>query len=552
MDVESHVEEHLHGAVGEVQVADLDDRRLAVDPSAPGQLLLLLLELLDAAGDVPADVPGAVGHEGAPDQAGGEQDHDDRGLAADGVAEHAGEDGAEEPAEAEQIDADHRRAPRAEAVRQHRRRRGEDDGERRPGHGDADREHDPDQHHVGHEQGEGDEDPEAGDQPTHEHHRSRRAAAEEAVAVPTGEGDRHDGREVGRRGEEAPFERVEAELVLEEEVEEEREAEQGEAEAGHAEQEEVERLDRPQALEGDAEGDGQLVAVVELLAEDGLHLVAASAGLGEPRQREGHGHGQKTDDEEGPAPCFRPADQRGDPAGQEGSDDEPTELERERQAEDPSPGLDRVGVDQDRAVDGELVGLGEAGADPGQEQREGVLDQAGGGDQQRPEGDAHRGDPGPGQPVGQAADGHGAEQEEDPTGAGDRAHDGVAGAEGVLDVRAEHGERGVVEADEGAGQTDGEDRRPAPDPQRLAQRHRLALAHPGQEVVGQDDGWGRGAGGLASGLLLQDGRGQPSSVLSLLPAGHGPCSGQAGASMGSSSSTGRYSPASVVNWARKT
>ena len=519
VDVEGHVVEHLHRAVGEVQVAHLDHRHLALSPVAASELLLLLLELLDAAGDVAPDVAAAVGHQRPADQA-GRQDHgDDRGLAADGVAEDAGQHRTEEPAEAEQVDADHGGAPGPEPVGQDRRRRGEDDRERGPGHRDADGQHDPDQDHVGHQQGEGHEGPEAGDQTAHEHHRAGRTGPEEAVAVPARDRDRDDGGEVGGRREQAPFEGVEAELLLQEQVEEQREAEQGQAEAGHAQQEEVEGLDRPQALEGDAERDRELVPVVELLAQNGLHLVTAPAGLGETGQREGQGHGQHRDEEEGPPPRLRPADQLGDAAGQQGGDDEPAELEREGQAEDSTPGLDRVRVDEDRSVHRQLVGLGQPGPDPGHEQREGVLDHAGEGDQDRPEGDAHRGDPGPGQAVGEAADGHRPDQEQDTSGAGDRAHHRIAGAERLLDVRAEHRQGDVVEADERPGQPDGDDGRPAPDLQRFAQRHLLA-ADPGQEVVGQDDGWGRGAGRGATGLLLQDGGCQPPVLP--LPAGHAP------------------------------
>ncbi len=332
------------------------------------------------------------------------------------------------------------------------------------------------------------------------------------------------------------------------------EAEQGQAEAGHAEQEEVERLDGPQSLEGHAQGDGQLVPVVELLAQDGLHLAAAPTGLGQAGQREGEGHGEGGDDEEGPAPGLGSTDQGGDPAGQEGSEDEPAQLEGEGQAEDPAAGFDGIRVDQHGAVHRQLVGLGEAGPDSGEEQGEGVLDQAGHRDQHGPDRDAGRGDPRPWQAVGQAADGHGAEEEEDAAGAGDGAHDGVAGPQGVLDVRAEHGERGVVEAGDGPRQPDGDDRRPAPDVQGLAQRHGLALADPGQEVVGEHDGGRRGAGGLPLGLSLEDGCGQagPALVPAFVLTRHGRCSGQAGASIGSSPSTGRYSPASVVNWARNT
>ena len=79
----------------------------------------------------------------------------------------------------------------------------------------------------------------------------------------------------------------------------------------------MEGLDGAQALEGDAQGDGELVAVIELLAQHGLHLVAAPAGLGQAGQRDGERYGEGGDDEEGPAPGLGSADQRGDPAGQE-------------------------------------------------------------------------------------------------------------------------------------------------------------------------------------------------------------------------------------------
>ena len=52
----------------------------------------------------------------------GIDDEGERPPPAEGVGEHAGEHGAEEPAEQEDVDADHRGAPRTEAVRDDRRR----------------------------------------------------------------------------------------------------------------------------------------------------------------------------------------------------------------------------------------------------------------------------------------------------------------------------------------------------------------------------------------------------------------------------------------------
>ena len=74
--VEVDAEQHLHGAVGEVQVADLEDVVLGVVATHPGGLGPLLLELLHDPADVAPDVGGAARQEHAADDGGGMQSSD--------------------------------------------------------------------------------------------------------------------------------------------------------------------------------------------------------------------------------------------------------------------------------------------------------------------------------------------------------------------------------------------------------------------------------------------------------------------------------------------
>ena len=171
-----------------------------------------------------------------------------------------------------------------------------------------------------------------------------------------------------------------AELVLEVEVQEQRDAEEGEAEGRHPGQEEVEGADLAQPLEGDAERDRAArprprpaprpsTACISLRPRRGSWMRARPRTTGMPRS---------DSSEEDPAPALGPGDQRRRCRRRRAArgPGRPT-SKRAVGGEHPRPGRDRVGVHQQRGVHRQGVGLADAGAEPGDEQPEGALHEAG-------------------------------------------------------------------------------------------------------------------------------------------------------------------------------
>lgn len=220
-------------------------------------------------------------------------------------------------------------------------------------------------------------------------------------------------------------------------------------------------------------------AVAGRRAED---VVALPLAPGRLRQQErGQRHHRDGDAEQvvGPAPAVDPAHRRSDAAHEDRAEhaDQPAGPARHRAHA--APDADRIGVGQQRSVDRQRVGLGDAGPEPAAEQREGV-DRHPRREHQRPEDHAgHADDRAPPVAVGQPAHGHRAQHGEGHRRRRDE-HDGaVADAERVADVGRQHGQHRALELVERVGdQQHDEDRRAAP-AQSLAQRH-LVAAHAGQ------------------------------------------------------------------------
>ena len=133
--VEADVEQHLHLAVGEVEVAHLD----APGRSASGccsRVLLVAAPRSSSSTTIAMSwrmyrAPSAIS--APPMSAAGSTMIVERAAAADRVAQQPGEHRAEERAEQEHVDADHRDAAGPQAVRDDRRDRRDDDREAPPG-----------------------------------------------------------------------------------------------------------------------------------------------------------------------------------------------------------------------------------------------------------------------------------------------------------------------------------------------------------------------------------------------------------------------------------
>ena len=135
LHLEVDAEEHLHRAVREVDVRELQQRdRLSCATKRFSVLLLLLEQLLDDERQVVADVARAVHQQRAADDRARHAEDDHGAAHADRVGEEARDEAAHEAADEEDVERRHRGAHPAEAVRhdglQHRadhreRRRGE-------------------------------------------------------------------------------------------------------------------------------------------------------------------------------------------------------------------------------------------------------------------------------------------------------------------------------------------------------------------------------------------------------------------------------------------
>ena len=117
--VEVDAEQHLHGAVGEVEVPHLQDVVLGVVVAHAVGLGPLLLELLHHQPDVAADVGGAARQQRAADERRRDAEQRQAGADAPGVAHQPGQDRAEEGAGQEHVHADHGVALRPQPVGHH-------------------------------------------------------------------------------------------------------------------------------------------------------------------------------------------------------------------------------------------------------------------------------------------------------------------------------------------------------------------------------------------------------------------------------------------------
>ena len=94
VDLEVDVEQHLHRAVGEVDVRDLEHRRARAFARALALLLLLFEELLDDEREVVADEARAVHQQQAADDARRDAEDEHGAAHAERVREEVGEDAA--------------------------------------------------------------------------------------------------------------------------------------------------------------------------------------------------------------------------------------------------------------------------------------------------------------------------------------------------------------------------------------------------------------------------------------------------------------------------
>ena len=137
-------------------------------------------------------------------------------------------------------------------------------------------------------------------------------------------------------------------------------------------------------------------------------------------------------------------------------------------------------------MDGDRVGLGDAGEEAGDEQHEGV-DGGAGQEHEETEGEAGDADDRAStDPVGEPPHGAGAEHEERHRCGRDEGDRAVGDAEGLGDVGAEDVDRGLLEFVEGVEQQQHDEGEEAAFAESFLERH-LVAADTGQEVVGKDD-----------------------------------------------------------------
>ena len=154
-------------------------------------------------------------------------------------------------------------------------------------------------------------------------------------------------------------------------------------------------------------------------------------------------------------------------------------------------------------MDGDRVGLGDAGEEAGDEQHEGV-DGGAGQEHEETEGEAGDADDRAStDPVGEPPHGAGAEHEERHRCGRDEGDRAVGDAEGLGDVGAEDVDRGLLEFVEGVEQQQHDEGEEAAFAEPFLERH-LVAADTGQEIVGEDDvGRPLGLTRLAGGLFIE-------------------------------------------------
>ena len=235
-------------------------------------------------------------------------------------------------------------------------------------------------------------------------------------------------------------------MVLEDQVHVDGGRDEGEPQRAQRGQVRVERLDLLEPGEGRTDRDGKLLVVGgKLLAEDGALLVAPAHWLAKPERGKGQDARRKGQDDETPAPSTCATGDRGDATGEQWTDQQSHWLCRPVDAVDAVAAFDRVGVRQQGAVHGLLVGLADPDQNAGDHQlpyrdRKACHDR-----ERRPQCAADSNDGCATRPVTEIAERYGRSEEQQAADGADHAERQVAEVQAVLDVRPQHGEGAVVE-----------------------------------------------------------------------------------------------------------
>ena len=299
VDVDVHVEQHLHRAVAEVEVADLQQRRLGAAPFL-GRAHPLFFELLDHAPHVALGEPCPVEHEAGTEH-GEERQHDrERGV----LALELGPEVDHRRTEDERAD-EHRVDERTEALGARLRRDdGLGDGKDRRDRADDARE--PERAEDG---GGGDRmgpppderEVEPEEQDRRQRDRAVRRPAEGAPGQAADQRGEHERGQRHRREQEAAVGGADLEVTLEPEVEPDRPADEPEAHRQHADAHVAQRRDLAEPGERVQRGE-VLGADLAVVVEDLLHLGSTPARVGETAGGEREDGGERGDHEEGDPP----------------------------------------------------------------------------------------------------------------------------------------------------------------------------------------------------------------------------------------------------------
>ena len=243
---------------------------------------------------------------------------------------------------------------------------------------------------------------------------------------------------------------------------------------------------------------------------------ASALGFGEAQGEDAEQHRRQGQDEVSPPPCVVAADEHGNAAHHERPEQLSDRSTDPFERKDPRPGLNRVGVGDQRVRHGDAIGLPEPGAGRGPEELERVDNQAGQEGRAGPEERHDRNENDPIDAVGERCHRHGAEDEGDTTEPEHAEQDRVRDPEAALDVGGEdaNGSGQFVDQVEQQ-QEDGHAL--ASSSECLPQGHRL-VADAGEKVVGESDPTvAFGLGALPGSLFVENGCSETRGVVVLEP-----------------------------------
>ena len=297
---------------------------------------------------------------------------DDHGAAdPHRVGEEARDQAAHEAADEEDVERRHRRAHAAQAVGNHGLQHRADHRERRRGEHRLRHLEDPEPRGALHAELQGHQQRRRHDEQADQRQRACGILAVLAVEVAPDQREDRQGEDAREAQDDAALQHaLHVEVLVEVERLEGGLAEQPEPEGAEADEHGADGADALDAGERRLHRDRRRLLVFEDLAEDVLLLELTARWFLHPEREQRHEHDGNAEQEPGPAPALDAARPRRDRRADHGADEPDAVAAHVDGGRHPGADADRVVVGDQRLVDGDAVGLGDAGGEAGPEQHE--------------------------------------------------------------------------------------------------------------------------------------------------------------------------------------